>query len=135
MSVPFPRTSGARFCGAGKFIQSLHACRMSIKAIKINSYVIVADLLVVFTRPSHLHRINAPTDDTPRSLSALSAYLASRVVLPLKGRTTSSSPAQYSLVYPVQPGVTLAQSPSEASVSISSFYHQDRVSLSVSSSY
>lgn len=84
-------------------------------------------MLVVFTRPSHLHRINAPTDDTPRSLSALSAYLASRVVLPLKGRTASSSPAQYSLVYPVQPGVALAQSPSgDASVSISSFYHQDR---------
>ncbi|KFM67155.1 WD repeat-containing protein 59, partial [Stegodyphus mimosarum] len=96
VSVPFPRTSGARFCGA--------------------------DLLVVFTRPSHLHRINAPTDDTPRSLSALSAYLASHVVLPLKGRTASSSPAQYSLVYP-----PLAQSPScETSVSISSFYHQDR---------
>lgn len=93
--------------------------------------LILSDLLVVFTRPSHLHRINAPTDDTPRSLSALSAYLASRVVLPLKGRTASSSPAQYSLVYPVQPGVSLAQSPSgEASVSISSFYHQDRVSTS-----
>ncbi|XP_055933393.1 GATOR complex protein WDR59-like isoform X2 [Argiope bruennichi] len=96
VSVPFPRTSGARFCGA--------------------------DLLVVFTRPSHLHRINAPTDDTPRSLSALSAYLASHVVLPLKGRTASSSPAQYNLIYPL-----LAQSPSgDASVSISSFYHQDR---------
>ncbi|XP_054717555.1 GATOR complex protein WDR59-like [Uloborus diversus] len=96
VSVPFPRTSGARFCGA--------------------------NLLVVFTRPSHLHKINAPTDDTPRSLSALSAYLASHVVLPLKGRTTSSSPAQYSLVYP-----PLTQSPSgEASVSISSFYHQER---------
>ncbi|GFY67711.1 GATOR complex protein WDR59 [Trichonephila inaurata madagascariensis] len=96
VSVPFPRTSGARFCGA--------------------------DLLVVFTRPSHLQRINAPTDDTPRSLSALSAYLASHVVLPLKGRTASSSPAQYNLIYP-----PLAQSPSgDASVSISSFYHQDR---------
>lgn len=82
------------------------------------------DMLVVFTRPSHLQRINAPTDDTPRSLSALSAYLASHVVLPLKGRTTSSSPAQYNLVYP-----PMAQSPSgDTSVSISSFYHQDRVS-------
>ncbi|GIY95576.1 GATOR complex protein WDR59 [Caerostris extrusa] len=96
VSVPFPRTSGARFCGA--------------------------DLLVVFTRPSHLQRINAPTDDTPRSLSALSAYLASHVVLPLKGRTTTSSPAQYNIIYN-----PLAQSPStETSVSISSFYHQDR---------
>ncbi|KAG8200611.1 hypothetical protein JTE90_022233 [Oedothorax gibbosus] len=93
-SVPFPRTSGARFCGA--------------------------DMLVVFTRPYHLQRINAPTDDTPRSLSALSAYLASHMVLPLKGRTTSSSPAQYSVYQP------LTQSPSDTSVSISSFYHQDR---------
>ncbi|XP_071035553.1 GATOR2 complex protein WDR59 isoform X2 [Parasteatoda tepidariorum] len=96
VSVPFPRTSGARFCGA--------------------------DLLVVFTRPSHLQRINAPTDDTPRSLSALSAYLASHVVLPLKSHGSTSSPAQYSLVYP-----PLTQSPNEAPVSISSFYHQDRI--------
>lgn len=95
--VPFPRTSGARFCGA--------------------------DMLVVFTRPPHLQRINAPTDTTPRSLSALAAYLTSHV-LPMKGRA-SSSPAQYPQVYP-----PVAQSPvGEAAVSISSFYQQDRKSM------
>ncbi|EEC03569.1 conserved hypothetical protein [Ixodes scapularis] len=51
-SVPFPRTSGARFCGA--------------------------DYLVCFTRPSHFQKMNAPTEVTPRSLSALGAYLASQ---------------------------------------------------------
>lgn len=52
-SVPFPRTSGARFC----------------------SY----DVLVCFGRPPHLEQMNVPTEFTPRSLSALSAYLTSHV--------------------------------------------------------
>lgn len=49
-SVPFPRTSGARFCAS--------------------------DILVCFGRPPHLEQMNAPTEFTPRSLSALSAYLS-----------------------------------------------------------
>jgi hypothetical protein len=49
-SVPFPRTSGARFCSS--------------------------ELLVCFGRPPHLEQMNAPTEFTPRSLSALSAYLS-----------------------------------------------------------
>lgn len=48
-SVPFPRTSGARFCAS--------------------------DILVCFGRPPHLEQINAPMESTPRSLSALSGYL------------------------------------------------------------
>lgn len=52
-SVPFPRTSGARFCSS--------------------------DILVCFGRPPHLEQMNAPTEFTPRSLSALSAYLTTHV--------------------------------------------------------
>ncbi|XP_054165460.1 GATOR complex protein WDR59-like isoform X2 [Oppia nitens] len=48
--VPFPRTSGARFCSG--------------------------ELLVCFGRPPHLDQINAPIDHTPRSLSDLDAYLS-----------------------------------------------------------
>ncbi|XP_031668445.1 GATOR complex protein WDR59 isoform X7 [Oncorhynchus kisutch] len=47
-NIPFPRTSGARFCGTG--------------------------CLVYFTRPITMHRSVPPTEPTPRSLSALSAY-------------------------------------------------------------
>ncbi|KAI1307576.1 GATOR complex protein WDR59 [Halotydeus destructor] len=49
-TVPFPRTSGARFCGA--------------------------DILVFFGRPPHLQQISAPTEFTPRALSDLSSYLS-----------------------------------------------------------
>uniref|UniRef100_A0AAZ3PTR2 WD repeat domain 59 n=1 Tax=Oncorhynchus tshawytscha TaxID=74940 RepID=A0AAZ3PTR2_ONCTS len=47
-NIPFPRTSGARFCGTG--------------------------CLVYFTRPITMHRSVPPTEPTPRSLSALSPY-------------------------------------------------------------
>ncbi|XP_013408136.2 GATOR complex protein WDR59-like [Lingula anatina] len=46
-NIPFPRTSGARFCGT--------------------------DHLVCFVRPSHMHR-QRTSEITPRALSALSAY-------------------------------------------------------------
>lgn len=49
-TVPFPRTSGGRFCGA--------------------------DLLICFGRPPHLQQISAPTEFTPRSLSDLSQFLS-----------------------------------------------------------
>lgn len=52
-SVPFPRTSGARFCSS--------------------------DILVCFGRPAHLETMSAPNEFTPRSLSTLSAYLTSHV--------------------------------------------------------
>ncbi|KAL0978016.1 hypothetical protein UPYG_G00164820 [Umbra pygmaea] len=63
-NIPFPRTSGARFCGTG--------------------------CLVYFTRPITMHRSVPTTEPTPRSLSALSAY-HSGVLTPLKMRTESQS--------------------------------------------
>ncbi|KAL1440020.1 hypothetical protein MTO96_009842 [Rhipicephalus appendiculatus] len=55
-SVPFPRTSGARFCGA--------------------------DFLVCFTRPSHLQKMNAPHGGTataqPQDVSISSFYYKER---------------------------------------------------------
>ncbi|KAF4793038.1 WD repeat domain 59 [Turdus rufiventris] len=59
-NIPFPRTSGARFCGAG--------------------------YLVYFTRPMTMHRAVSPMEPTPRSLSALSAY-HSGLITPMKIRT------------------------------------------------
>ncbi|KAL6061804.1 hypothetical protein STEG23_022392, partial [Scotinomys teguina] len=59
-NVPFPRTSGARFCGAG--------------------------YLVYFTRPMTMHRAVSPAEPTPRSLSALSAYHTG-LIAPMKIRT------------------------------------------------
>ncbi|XP_051580898.1 GATOR complex protein WDR59-like isoform X2 [Myxocyprinus asiaticus] len=63
-NIPFPRTSGARFCGTGS--------------------------LVYFTRPMTMHRTLPQTEPTPRSLSALSAY-HSGVMTPMKMRTESQS--------------------------------------------
>ncbi|KAA0715216.1 GATOR complex protein WDR59 [Triplophysa tibetana] len=63
-NIPFPRTSGARFCGTGS--------------------------LVYFTRPMTMHRTVPTTEPTPRSLSALSAY-HSGVLTPMKMRTESQS--------------------------------------------
>lgn len=92
-SVPFPRTSGARFCGA--------------------------DFLVCFTRPSHLQKMNAPTEVTPRSLSALGAYLASQH----KASRPPSTSSLVSLYAPHSPGTATAQ---PQDVSISSFYYKER---------
>ncbi|XP_055010272.1 GATOR complex protein WDR59 isoform X2 [Boleophthalmus pectinirostris] len=61
-NIPFPRTSGARFCGTG--------------------------CLVYFTRPNTMHRSVPATEPTPRSLSALSAYHSS-VLTPMKMRSES----------------------------------------------
>ncbi|KAM9301671.1 GATOR2 complex protein WDR59 isoform 2-T2 [Gastrophryne carolinensis] len=92
-NIPFPRTSGARFCGAG--------------------------YLVYFTRPMTMHRTVSPTEPTPRSLSALSAY-HSGVIAPMKIRTEA-------------PGNLLLYSGSptrneKEQVSISSFYYKERAS-------
>ncbi|XP_077687072.1 GATOR2 complex protein WDR59 isoform X4 [Eretmochelys imbricata] len=91
-NIPFPRTSGARFCGAG--------------------------YLVYFTRPMTMHRAVSPTEPTPRSLSALSAY-HSGLITPMKIRT--ETPGNLRL-YSGSP----TRSEKEQ-VSISSFYYKERI--------
>ncbi|XP_075181564.1 GATOR2 complex protein WDR59 [Anomaloglossus baeobatrachus] len=90
-NIPFPRTSGARFCGAG--------------------------YLVYFTRPMTIHRAISPTEPTPRSLSALSAY-HSGVIAPMKIRTETQGNLR---LYSGSP----TRSEKEQ-VSISSFYYKER---------
>ncbi|XP_027474623.1 GATOR2 complex protein WDR59 isoform X13 [Callorhinus ursinus] len=92
-NIPFPRTSGARFCGAG--------------------------FLVYFTRPMTMHRAVSPTEPTPRSLSALSAYHTG-LIAPMKIRT--EAPGNLRL-YSGSP----TRSEKEQ-VSISSFYYKERKS-------
>ncbi|XP_077376566.1 GATOR2 complex protein WDR59 isoform X2 [Festucalex cinctus] len=92
-NIPFPRTSGARFCGTG--------------------------CLVHFTRPISMHRVAPPTEPTPRSLSALSAY-HSGVLTPMKIRSESQNTLRL-----------YSGSPTRAdkdAVSISSFYYKERKS-------
>ncbi|XP_025944377.1 GATOR complex protein WDR59 isoform X3 [Apteryx rowi] len=95
-NIPFPRTSGARFCGAG--------------------------YLVYFTRPMTMHRAVSPTEPTPRSLSALSAY-HSGLITPMKIRT--ETPGNLRL-YSGSP----TRSEKEQ-VSISSFYYKERMEMLV----
>ncbi|XP_014392286.1 PREDICTED: WD repeat-containing protein 59 [Myotis brandtii] len=92
-NIPFPRTSGARFCGAG--------------------------YLVYFTRPMTMHRAVSPTEPTPRSLSALSAYHTG-LIAPMKIRT--EAPGNLRL-YSGSP----TRSDKEQ-VSVSSFYYKERKS-------
>ncbi|XP_075796784.1 GATOR2 complex protein WDR59 isoform X1 [Pelodiscus sinensis] len=92
-NIPFPRTSGARFCGAG--------------------------YLVYFTRPMTMHRAVSPTEPTPRSLSALSAY-HSGLITPMKMRTETTANLR---LY----GGSPTRSEKEQ-VSISSFYYKERKS-------
>lgn len=92
-NIPFPRTSGARFCGAG--------------------------YLVYFTRPMTMHRAVSPTEPTPRSLSALSAYHTG-LIAPMKIRT--EAPGNLRL-YSGSP----TRSEKEQ-LSVSSFYYKERKS-------
>ncbi|XP_059350855.1 GATOR complex protein WDR59-like isoform X2 [Daphnia carinata] len=96
LNIPYPRSSGARFCSTG--------------------------MLICFGRPSYLRRIHNKTFDasaTPRSLSVNQAYSSS---LAPHNMTTPSNAAPYGILYP-----PVAQSPTgDPSVSISSFYNQDR---------
>ncbi|XP_056267913.1 GATOR complex protein WDR59 [Pseudoliparis swirei] len=92
-NIPFPRTSGARFCGAG--------------------------CLVYFTRPITMHRSVPPTEPTPRSLSALSAY-HSGVLTPMKMRSESQSTLRLYSGSPTRSD--------KDTVSISSFYYKERKS-------
>ncbi|XP_050688408.1 GATOR complex protein WDR59-like isoform X5 [Eriocheir sinensis] len=93
-SVPFPRTSGARFSSA--------------------------DTLVCFARPTFLKKGSLRTESsTPRSLSALAAYITN--VLPQMSSTVPTSP-KYNYSYP-----PISPSPSaEHSISISNYYYQDK---------
>uniref|UniRef100_A0A8C2JR61 WD repeat domain 59 n=1 Tax=Cyprinus carpio TaxID=7962 RepID=A0A8C2JR61_CYPCA len=90
-NIPFPRTSGARFCGTGS--------------------------LVYFTRPITMHRTVPPTEPTPRSLSALSAYHSGGMT-PMKMRTESQTTLR---LYSGSPTRT-----DKDQVSISSFYYKER---------
>ncbi|KAM9765615.1 GATOR2 complex protein WDR59 isoform 2-T2 [Menidia menidia] len=92
-NIPFPRTSGARFCGT--------SC------------------LVYFTRPITMHRSAPPTEPTPRSLSALSAYHSS-VLTPLKMRSESQNTLRLYSSSPTRSD--------KDTVSISSFYYKERKS-------
>uniref|UniRef100_A0A8C1LX37 WD repeat domain 59 n=1 Tax=Cyprinus carpio TaxID=7962 RepID=A0A8C1LX37_CYPCA len=92
-NIPFPRTSGARFCGTGS--------------------------LVYFTRPITMHRTVPPTEPTPRSLSALSAYHSGGMT-PMKMRTESQTTLR---LYSGSPTRT-----DKDQVSISSFYYKERKS-------
>uniref|UniRef100_UPI003AAC7ED3 GATOR2 complex protein WDR59 isoform X3 n=1 Tax=Centroberyx gerrardi TaxID=166262 RepID=UPI003AAC7ED3 len=96
-NIPFPRTSGARFCGTG--------------------------CLVYFTRPITMHRSAPPTEPTPRSLSALSAY-HSGVLTPMKMRTESQSTLRLYSGSPTRSD--------KDTVSISSFYYKERPPISAS---
>ncbi|XP_032816499.1 GATOR2 complex protein WDR59 isoform X1 [Petromyzon marinus] len=89
-NIPFPRTSGARFCGAG--------------------------FLVYFMRPMMMNRSVSPTEPTPRSLSALSAY-HSGVITPMKIRSESQTNLRLYSSSPTH---------NEKEVSISSFYYKER---------
>ncbi|XP_078101627.1 GATOR2 complex protein WDR59, partial [Sander vitreus] len=90
-NIPFPRTSGARFCGTG--------------------------CLVYFTRPTTMHRSVPPTEPTPRSLSALSAYHTG-VLTPMKMRSESQSSLRLYSGSPTRSD--------KDTVSISSFYYKER---------
>ncbi|XP_062247810.1 GATOR2 complex protein WDR59 isoform X1 [Platichthys flesus] len=90
-NIPFPRTSGARFCGTG--------------------------CLMYFTRPITMHRSAPPTEPTPRSLSALSAY-HSGVLTPMKMRSESQSTLRLYSGSPTRSD--------KDTVSISSFYYKER---------
>ncbi|XP_042276196.1 GATOR2 complex protein WDR59 isoform X1 [Thunnus thynnus] len=92
-NIPFPRTSGARFCGTG--------------------------CLVYFTRPITMHRSVPPTEPTPRSLSALSAYHTG-VLTPMKMRSESQSTLRLYSGSPTRSD--------KDTVSISSFYYKERKS-------
>ncbi|XP_072551318.1 GATOR2 complex protein WDR59 [Salminus brasiliensis] len=92
-NIPFPRTSGARFFGTGS--------------------------LVYFTRPMSMHRSVPPTEPTPRSLSALSAY-HSGLMTPMKMRSESQASLR---LYSGSPTRT-----DKEHVSISSFYYKERKS-------
>lgn len=83
---------------------------------------ILAGILVCFARPTLLKKGSSRTESsTPRSLSALGAYITN--VLPQISATVPTSP-QYGYLYP-------SPSPSaDQNISISNYYYQDKVDTS-----
>ena len=82
-------------------------------------------MLICFGRPSYLRRVSNKTTDsstTPRSLYVNQNY-NSALGIGAHNLTVSSNSTPYGLIYP-----PVAQSPTgDPTVSISSFYNQDRV--------
>lgn len=80
-------------------------------------------MLVCFARPTFLKKGSLRTESsTPRSLSALAAYVTN--VLPQMSGTVPTSP-KYNYSYP-----PISPSPSaDHNFSISSYYYQDKVSV------
>ncbi|KAG1704370.1 GATOR complex protein WDR59 [Nymphon striatum] len=110
-NVPFPRTCGARFSGAGQ--------------------------LVCFARPNHLQNMNVRNDLTPRSLSALAAYQMNHISTLKATRGSTSTPvprSQYNLMYPAS---AIARSPKNdpSELTISSFYSKKSKSKSNHKNY
>ncbi|XP_064640221.1 GATOR2 complex protein WDR59-like isoform X2 [Lineus longissimus] len=93
-SIPFPRTSGARFCSTG--------------------------MLVIFRRPGEIRKSSQTSEVTPRALSALSAYVQTQAVHPVNVIPvhTPQQAAPYNIMF----NSRLASSPSE-NLSISNFYN------------
>ncbi|XP_077982263.1 GATOR2 complex protein WDR59-like [Glandiceps talaboti] len=100
-NIPFPRTSGARFCSVGK--------------------------LICFTRNAHLKR-SSNLESTPRSLSALGTYrnsLMKPIAIPLTTRQPQQT-SQFNMMY----NTNLGSPKRDSDVSISNYYkdrdHRDR---------
>ena len=83
--------------------------------------MILTDMLVCFARPTFLKKGASRTESsTPRSLSALAAYITN--VLPQISGAVPTSP-KYNYSYP-----TVSPSPStDHNISISNYYYQDKV--------
>ena len=126
-NIPYPRSSGARFCSAGKLLFQIFSRLIFFRITGIcPSLSSSVGMLICFGRPSYLRRVNSKTTDssaTPRSLSVNQTF-ASTLGLAPHGLAVSTGSTPYGLLYP-----PVAQSPTgDPSVSISSFYNQDRVS-------
>lgn len=71
-NVPFPRTSGARFC----FVGNVYTWLRQFATFIVMQGLIVLGALIVFGRPAYLRRVKSSADNvTPRSLSALGEFL------------------------------------------------------------
>jgi len=98
--IPFPRTSGAKFCCVGTYIL----------VFQLHVFLIVfwIGILVCFGRPSYARRVSIkPGDATPRALSALDNSI---------GNSESFMPMYRS-----------SYVPTNDNMSISSYYFHDRV--------
>ncbi|XP_035678671.1 GATOR complex protein WDR59-like isoform X2 [Branchiostoma floridae] len=85
LNVPFPRTSGARFCGVDKLVYFTRPIALRQSTCTAEPYK-----LVYFTRPSTIRQSSITTEQTPRSLSALSAYMGLHPMNMMKSSSQSS---------------------------------------------